>query len=73
MEESILNSVLYLSDKECFLRDISKTGGRASFLVGIYLDGNAGIELSPELIGNLERLSVGLEFDIYETVDKTVD
>jgi hypothetical protein len=48
-----------------FFAEICDGGGKVELSVGLFGNGNFGIELSPALLRSLESMQVTLLFDIY--------
>ena len=47
------------------IREFHKGGGRMEYFVGLFIDGNSGFELEPEVAGSLAELGIKLSLDIY--------
>lgn len=55
-----------LEEKASFFVDLNRSGGRAEFFIGWFIDeGNSGDALKHDLLGRLACLGVDLSFDIY--------
>mgnify|MGYP003394335965 CR=1 FL=1 len=55
----------HLAQRKRGLDRLKKTGGRLEYFLGVYINGNAGLELSPELLRETGHLDIELALDIY--------
>ena len=70
LERFIERSNKILQPHKRFLRHISSTGGSIEYFVGMYLDKNHGVILSPELLDELAKLQITLALDLYGGPDQ---
>ena len=70
LERFIKRSNKILKPHKRFLRHISSTGGSIEYFVGMYLDKNHGVILSPELLDELAKLQIALSLDLYGVPDQ---
>ncbi len=54
-----------LKKHQAFLGEVSRTGGRASLFIGLFLDANSGFSLEPTLSRHAAELPIALDFDVY--------
>ena len=54
-----------LVGKMTILSELVATGGVAEFFVGIFLNGNEGLEINAELVKRIASCGLGLSLDIY--------
>ena len=52
--------------KRAWLSDFAASGGTAEYFVGLFLNGNAGVTLSPQLMSRLGEIGVELGLDLYD-------
>jgi hypothetical protein len=48
-----------------FFEELTASGGRVEYLIGLHHVGNVGFELDPDVIKELSVLGIWLAFDIY--------
>jgi hypothetical protein len=70
LERFIKHSNKIFQRHKRFLRHISSTGGSIEYFVGMYLDKNHGVMLSPELLDELAKLQIALALDLYGGSDR---
>lgn len=63
-DELVLTLNRLASQKEV-LEEVTSTGGKMEFFIGITIDANSGISLGSDLIMQLSDMKVELDFDIY--------
>lgn len=70
LERFITHSNKILQRHKRFLHRISSTGGSVEYFVGMYLERNHGVTLSPELLYELATLQIALSLDLYGGLDQ---
>jgi hypothetical protein len=63
--DSIRSWNQYLSVRKAEIRRLKGTGGEIEYFIGLFLDRNCGLELEPELLGELSMLGLRMSLDIY--------
>jgi hypothetical protein len=54
-----------LLDKAKSVREFRQGSGRMEYFVGLFIDGDSGFELDPEVASGLSKLGITLNLDIY--------
>ncbi len=65
VDECIAKAIESLSPKREFLQHIIASGGRCELFIGVFLEKNAGIELTGNLVRRIADAGLGLSFDVY--------
>ncbi len=65
LEQHIIRCNKALEPHKRFLSRIASTGGSAEYFIGVYLDSNHGVVLSPEVLAQLSKLRISLSLDLY--------
>lgn len=65
LEEAIEAHLADLAKHKQFIEEILDSGGRLSYFIGMYLEGNAGLALTHSLLKKVSDLGIGLDLDIY--------
>ena len=54
-----------LNSKIPYLSELVATGGELEFFVGIFLNGNEGLQIDAKLVSSLASAGIGLSLDMY--------
>lgn len=54
-----------LADKAPVISELIATGGHAEFFIGVFLDGNQGLMIDPDLMSRLAAAGITLALDLY--------
>jgi len=54
-----------LMEKRAFFEVFAKSGGRMEYFLGLFLEGNSGIDLPPDEMELMRQLGITLSLDIY--------
>ena len=73
LEDAIAAHVADFAKHKQFIEDILSTGGRLSYFIGIFIEGNAGLTLSHSVLKQVSELGIGLELDIYPSDKATIN
>jgi hypothetical protein len=65
IERYLVETLERMREHQAFLGEVSRTGGRASLFIGLFMDGNTGFTLEPSLSRLAAELEVALDFDVY--------
>jgi hypothetical protein len=63
--DSIRSWNQYLSVRKADILKLKETGGEIEYFIGLFLDRDCGLELEPELLGELSILGLRMSLDIY--------
>lgn len=73
--QDLSDSLLKILEKISIYKDtfieLTLTGGRIVFFVGLFIDANSGLVFEPKLFQKFAEMGISLEFDIYPSDAKS--
>jgi hypothetical protein len=69
LDEDLIPWCSFLEERLPFMQELTNSGGRAEFRIGIFLDGDRGFELDNLLVGRIHVLGLGLSIEMYRLSD----